>query len=40
MGDDPMRAALNFGRARSMQSQSVSEYWRKRWNILYDYKIK
>jgi hypothetical protein len=37
LGDDPMRAALNLMRAR--QSEIMDDYWRTRWNILYDHKV-
>lgn len=36
LGDDPMRGALNFTRARANIS---SRFWRQRWNILYDFKV-
>lgn len=38
LGDDPMRAAMNFARARN--HASMNKFWRQRWNILYDWKVK
>jgi hypothetical protein len=37
LGSDSMREALNFMRARGIDS--ASEYWKTRWNILYDFKV-
>lgn len=37
LGDDPMRAAMNFARARN--ADRMPPYWRQRWNILYDWKV-
>lgn len=36
LGDDSMRGALNFSRARV---PIINKFWRQRWNILYDYKV-
>jgi hypothetical protein len=38
LGDDPMRAAMNFARARN--AHRMPKFWRQRWNIFYDYKIE
>lgn len=37
LGDDPMRAAMNFARARN--AKRMPKFWKQRWNILYDYKL-
>jgi hypothetical protein len=37
LGDDSMRAAMNFARARNVHR--MPKFWRQRWNILYDYKL-
>jgi hypothetical protein len=37
LGDDPMRAAMNFARARN--EKLMPKFWKQRWNILYDYKV-
>jgi hypothetical protein len=37
IGDDPMRAAMNFARARNIHRMPL--FWKQRWNIFYDYKI-
>lgn len=37
LGDDPMRAAMNFARARN--ARRMPAFWRQRWNIFYDYKV-
>lgn len=38
LGDDPMRAAMNFARARN--HKQMPKYWRHRWNILYNGKTE
>lgn len=38
LGDDPMRAAMNFARARN--EKRMPKFWKQRWNIFYDYKVK
>jgi hypothetical protein len=38
LGDDPMRAAMNFLRARNVAK--MPPFWRQRWNILYETKIE
>lgn len=38
LGDDPMRAAMNFARAKN--AKKMPKFWRQRWDILYDYKIE
>jgi hypothetical protein len=38
LGDDPMRAAMNFARARN--AGKMPKYWQQRWNIFYDYKLE
>lgn len=38
LGDDPMRAAMNFARARN--AHRMPKFWRQRWNIFYDYKLE
>jgi hypothetical protein len=37
LGDDPMRAAMNF--ARSRNADKMPKFWKRRWNIFYDYKF-
>lgn len=37
LGDDPMRAAMNFARARNVGR--MPKHWKQRWNIFYDYKL-
>jgi hypothetical protein len=37
LGDDPMRAAMNFARARN--AKRMPKFWKQRWNIFYDYKL-
>lgn len=38
LGDDPMRAAMNFARARN--EKHMPKFWKQRWNIFYDYKLE
>lgn len=38
LGDDPMRAAMNFARARN--EKRMPKFWKQRWNIFYDYKVE
>jgi len=38
LGDDPMRAAMNFARARN--AHRMPQFWRQRWDIFYDYKVE
>lgn len=38
LGDDPMRAAMNFARARN--ADKMDKFWQQRWNILYDWKVE
>lgn len=38
LGDDRFRAAMNFARARN--EKRMPKFWKQRWNILYDYKVK
>jgi hypothetical protein len=38
LGDDRMRASMNFARARNQSK--MPKYWKQRWNILYDYKLE
>jgi len=35
LGSDPAREACNLQRARLVDSGKISEFWRKRWNVLY-----
>jgi len=37
LGDDPMRAAMNFARAKN--AHRMPRFWKQRWNIFYDYKV-
>lgn len=37
LGDDPMRAAMNYARAKN--AYRMPKYWKQRWNIFYDYKL-
>jgi hypothetical protein len=38
LGDDPMRAAMNFARARN--EKRMPKFWKQRWNIFYSYKLE
>jgi len=34
-GSDPRREAYNVNRALQVDAETVSPYWRDRWNVLY-----
>ena len=40
LGSDNRRESLNFRRASGMVSHRHGQYWKKRWNILFDRKLK
>lgn len=40
LGSDPMRERMNLSRVRLISLGKVSPFWKKRWNVLYEKKLK